>query len=365
MAPVSEKQLLDDGFDRLAAVLREGTGLGLEHSPTDTPEEGDHDAFWQVRGGGKTRSILVEARTRFTPRAVDQLERLVTQPILRRLNHPAVMIVAPWLSLRSREAIENRGWNYLDLTGNLLFRSRTPAIYLRLAGADTDPMPRHRSEVLLRGSDINALVRMLVDVEPPYRLSDLAAATGLSKGYLSRALKSLHEQGLIERDGSGPVAQVEWPDLLRQRAAEYDLLKSNRSATFLARTGAQQLLRELSAAADDDEVTVTGSFAANRVSPVAAPAQLALYVPDIRAFARRRELTATRSGANVLLLEAASTSQLARSRLIDGVPHVGYSQLVQDLLAGNGRLPEEGEAVLDWMIDTPGWRLPGLPSMNN
>lgn len=324
----------------------------------DGPRDSGFDALWEIEGPGTVRPIVVEARSRFTPRSLDQLDKHFSPAMLRQLQDPIVLVVAPWFSDRSRDLIAERGWSYLDLTGNVLLRSRSPAIYVRLTGAATDPQPRPRNEVLLRGTGINALIRMLVDVEPPYRLSELAGATKLSMSYVSRALKTLHDHGLIEREGSGPVVRVRWPELLRQRASEYDLLRSNRSSAYLARSGSGALLRKLSGNAD---VTVTGSFAASRINQVAAPVQLVLYVPDIRAFAGEHGLLPARAGANVVLLEPGSASQLDRRRLVDGVHHAGYSQLAQDLLAGNGRLPEEGEALLDWMIDTPKWRLLHLP----
>jgi hypothetical protein len=216
--------------------------------------------------------------------------------------------------------------------------------------------------VRVRGSRINALVRLLVDVEPPYRLSDLVDASGLSKGYLSRALSSLFRQKLIERADSGPVTEVDWVGLLRSRASEYDLFTSNRSAGFLTRSDPRALLARL---ADDPDAIVTGSFAAAKINQIAAPAQLAIYVPSIREFQRRYSLSRTSSRSNVLLLEASSTSQLWRPRALDGIRYVGYSQLVLDLLGGSGRLPEEAEAILEWMIDTPGWRLPVLPLETN
>jgi MarR family len=360
---LTEKVILQEGFDRLKTIMEQGPGLELIRmgQPTDSA----YDDFWYVKTDNWMLTILVEAKSNFTPRAVEQLDRVLSPSRLGRMGDPMVLITAPWLSPRSRDVIEERGWSYLDLAGNVLLRSQRPPLYIRLTGSDENPAPRSRAGVLLRGSHINALVRILVDVNPPYRLSDLARVTGLSMGYVSRTLTTLHEQGLIERKPNGPVAQVRWPELLRERSIEYDLLKSNNSATFLTRGGPEQLFRRLGQTDTAAKVTVTGSFAARTIAPVAPSAQLALYVPDIRSFANDFELLPTRSGANVLLLEAASTSQLDRSRPVDNLPHVGYSQLVQDLLGGNGRLPEEGEAILEWMIDTPGWRLPHLPEITH
>lgn len=44
---------------------------------------------------------------------------------------------------------------------------------------------------------------------------------------------------------------------------------------------------------------------------------------------------------------------------VDDVPIVGLSQLVLDCLSGPGRLPAEGEALLEWMTNHEDeWRGP-------
>jgi len=96
---------------------------------------------------------------------------------------------------------------------------------------------------------------------------------------------------------------------------------------------------------------------------VVVPSQLVLYVPDAENFAQRHELMPAQQGANVVLLHAADGSQLDRPRRVAGKRQVGVSQLALDLLTGNGRLPEEGEALLEWMAVNPTeWRLPQLPN---
>lgn len=68
-------------------------------------------------------------------------------------------------------------------------------------------------------------------------------------------------------------------------------------------------------------------------------------------------------GANVVLLTAANHSQLQRARKVDnGTFHAGIPQVALDWVAGNGRLPEEGEALLEWMAaNLSAWRQRHLP----
>jgi len=56
-------------------------------------------------------------------------------------------------------------------------------------------------------------------------------------------------------------------------------------------------------------------------------------------------------GADVVLLHPADSVVFERRRAVDGLPHVALSQLALDSLAGPGRMPAEGAAVLEYMAD--------------
>jgi len=333
--------LLDDGFSSLRSWLWSGPGLTLDR---DDGRRHDH-AWWRLTGGDTADldvRLLVLAFEQVTPRTVDQL-RFLTPESLRYLQYPTVLVVAPWLSPRARELIERRDLSYLDLTGNALLRTFRPMVYVRLHGADVDPRPPERGAIGLRGPRINGLIRLLVDATPPYRARELAAAAGLSESYVSRALRGMQEQDLIQR--RGPIVDVDWAELLRQRSGQYSLLGDNQGRAFLAKNP-----RDLIVRIRGEEAVVTGPCAVDETGP------LELYVPDARTFARAHQLQPTKTEANILLLEPASTSQVERSRCVDGVRHAGYSQLVQDLLSGS--LPAAGEALLDRLAEAPDWRVP-------
>jgi hypothetical protein len=110
-------------------------------------------------------------------------------------------------------------------------------------------------------------------------------------------------------------------------------------------------------------VAVTGSVAANAVTPTAVGGQLMVYLPPgpeqqsaLDRVAERLGLLRTESGANVLLLRAADPVVFVGRREVDGLDHVALSQLALDSLGGTGRMPAEGEAVIDYMSEHPGWR---------
>ncbi|WP_460494308.1 hypothetical protein [Dactylosporangium cerinum] len=236
-------------------------------------------------------------------------------------------------------------------------------MYVKLQGADRDPAPAARPPARLNGPRARRLIRWLVDVAPPYRLTDLSRASGLSKGYVSTLLEAMVDTALIERDRRGSVRDVDWPALLAAGAEGYQLQRNNAVGTYVAPGGPGALYRRL-ADPDAPRAVVTGSFAAAAVAPIAVPAQLVVYAPDPAAMQRFGRLLPAERGADVLILQAEDElSQLAGTRTLDGIEHVAVSQLVMDCLGGNGRLPEEAAALFDWMrADPPAWRRQRLPA---
>ena len=106
-------------------------------------------------------------------------------------------------------------------------------------------------------------------------------------------------------------------------------------------------------------------FAAVRVSPVAAPALLTVYVNDVDAVADALGLIPADQGANVVLLRPFDPIVWARTDDENGVRYVAPSQAAIDCLTGNGRMPAEGEALIQWLIaNEQAWRLDSLAEVS-
>ena len=252
-----------------------------------------------------------------------------------------------------------RGINYLDLTGSSCFRLDEPTVCLRTDGAARDPEPAERSPASLRGAKAGRLVRVLADVRPPFGVRALSATANLAPGYVSRLLDSLDREALVTKDERGAVEDVDVPALIRRYAETYDTFKSNDRSLFIAKSGAAAALRQLRDVGQ--AAAVTGSFAAARIAPVAAPTLLAVYTRDVRRTARALKLLPASEGANVALLRPFDPVVWDRVVDDDGTTYVAPSQVALDCLAGNGRMPAEGEAVLSWLTENEStWRVPSL-----
>ena len=186
---------------------------------------------------------------------------------------------------------------------------------------------------------------------------DAQIAAGVDPGYASRILQSLNEEALIDRAPRGKVTDVDWPGLMRARAQHLDLLGRRAANGFVARQGARQALTSLADDPPEGYWAVTGSFASAAVAPVAAPALLVVYAMNTNALASRLDLLPADEGANVVLIRPTNYGPFDRVRRTDGITWAGYSQVVIDCLSGNGRMPAEGEALIEWMTDHLGeWR---------
>lgn len=343
--------------DRLPESWEVGPTARAEFKVGDTHV----DAAVDLRGpNGVYTTMAVEAKRTFGPRDVDRVFTGVGKTLRTLAGNIPILLVAPWLSQRTQELLAAEGMNYLDLTGNALVRLDNPTVYIETRGAAKDPSPPPRGKARVQGPKAGRLIRLLVDVRPPYGVRELAASADLAVSYVSRVLDTLDDEALIERFERGRVKSVDVPRLIQRWVETYDFFRSNKAQRCLAPAGAASALDHLRTVGT--RAAVTGSFAAGRLAPVAAPALLAVYVNDPLAVVDALGLIPADQGANIALLTPFDPVAWTRTSSFDGRTYVAPSQAAADCLTGNGRMPAEGEALLQWMTENESlWRLDKLP----
>jgi hypothetical protein len=364
---VEETDLIDEALARLRVMLpapwaieRSGQAVPADASPERSVLA---NAAIDLRApNGTSTTFAVEAKQTFGPRDVEQLSVGLSRTIRSIAGYIPILVVAPWMSARTQELLVKEDINFIDLTGNAFINLANPGLYIKVAGATRNPQPAPRGRATVRGPKAARLIRLLVDVQPPYGVSEIATATGLAAGYVSRLLDALDREALIERARRGRVEEADIAGLLRRWAESYDVLNTNEASFFLAPGGAKEALTQLAGATP---VAVTGSFAALRLAPVAAPALLIAYSNDIETLAGELGLLPADEGANVVLLRAFDEVVWERDGEDSGVCYVAPSQAAVDCLTGNGRMPAEGEALIAWMTENePRWRLPSIEDLD-
>jgi len=269
-------------------------------------------------------------------------------------------VFARWLSTRTRTVLSDCGFSYGDDTGNISLLLQAPEIYIRLDGATRDPSPKPIKGPNLKGPKAWALLRTLIEVRPPYTVSDLAAAVDTDPGYVSRVLTVLSDELLITKPPRGKVEHVKWEALLRQLTSSYALLDASETTNWIASAGPEQFLDDLS----ESKLTpwaATGSFAAAAAVSVAAPEIAIVYVNDPERVADTLRLRQVRNGGNVILARPYDQIVFDRNSATDNISYVSVTQATVDCLTGPSRMPAEGEALVTWMIEKANrWQAPAL-----
>jgi hypothetical protein len=169
--------------------------------------------------GGQQRPFVVEAQLRFAPSdAKTLLGGSLTRRLLRTSYYTPLLVIAPFLGPRTRQLLIDEGHNYVDLTGNIHITVETPGLFIHTQGEDRDPVRSSPSTRGLTGVAAGQITRYLIDHTPPYTATEVADATGVNLGYVSRIFESLSTEALIDRLPRGPVTDVDRNSLIRYRA---------------------------------------------------------------------------------------------------------------------------------------------------
>ncbi|MFE7512753.1 helix-turn-helix domain-containing protein [Streptomyces sp. NPDC057540] len=364
----ADPDLLTQGHATLQRLLGSGWEVTVRPEHLDGGDSGA-DALLEIKSGdGVYVPMLTEVFRRLTPKDAEAAASKAA--LVRRVSqYTRLLLIAPWISPMTQEVLRSHDIDYLDLTGNISLRVTRPAIIIHTQGADRAPAG-HRSTTKkpqLTGPRAGRLIRLLADVAPPYRATELAHHAGLSVPYVSRLLDTLDDLLLIRRKGK-VIVSVDWPQMLRARAAaQPDLLRATQATGMLAPQGVSAVLEQLRdfGRLNSREVLVTGSHAARAVAPLAVGGQLMLYVRQAPENATlvgdELGLLPVDEGADALLLHAPDMSVWQRPWWFDSRWQVGFSQLVLDCLSGPGRMPAEGENLLNFMSSREDrWRAPSL-----
>ncbi|MGH3476755.1 MAG: MarR family transcriptional regulator, partial [Nocardioidaceae bacterium] len=236
----SERELLDAASDALRRRLPPGWEVGEQAAPGDS---GAADLVIKTRSGDGAL-LFVEVKANVGPRDVEALLGGPWRRWRRQMGNRPILLVAPYISPRVRELLTEEDVSYVDLTGNVRISVDHPVIFIETEGARTDPRSS-KPRSAIRGAKAGAVVRVLVDVAPPYTGADIARVAQVNEGYLSRILDTLLDEGLIDRERSGQVIGVDWPALLRRRAQALDLFRPVGTHRYVAREGASALLDRL------------------------------------------------------------------------------------------------------------------------
>lgn len=297
---------------------------------------------------GLKGTLLIEGRARVYPK--DVLELGAGTP--KNTDGSHLLVVSPFLSKSTRQALREASLNWLDLTGNVRLVLRRPGLFIETEGAKQRIGGGKGQARTLKGQNAGRVVRALLTADLPIGVVGLAQRAGTDPGYASRVLKLLENEALIERIRRGPVTRVDRAKLAHRWAEDAPLASRARIEAYFEPRGLGALKDKLRGT--KLKYAVTGSLAAQQWSPIAAPRLGQVYVSDPEEAAEALDLRPAGGAVNVQLLRPRDHGILESAR--KGQDNVYYArplQVVLDLLAGPGRSPSEGEELLAWMASRP------------
>ena len=361
MTELSVEALVEAGLAALRQRLPSRWTVELSRGWSD---ETSPDVVIRSEPSGGQASMIIEARADLAPR---DIKAMVGNPLFRRIRDRSaqtyILVIAPHLSSRARDILTSERINFVDLGGNMRLELEHPGLFIESSASGDEPSREPARGRGLRGAKVGAVVRTLVDAIPPYSAADLALVSGVNEGYVSRILEPLVDEALVERAPRGPIANVDWPELLRRRAQAVRLFRPPGPYLYVARRGPRQTLSDLRAIREASTPRypplITGSYAAQRMVVVAPATQLVVYSMERVELAERLELIEVDSGADVILIRPDNEGVYERAVEDMGIYYAAPSQVAIDCLSGPGRMPAEGDAVVEWMNEhIAEWRRP-------
>lgn len=347
MNDVGETDLIDHFREQLATTL----GWG-EVNIRIRSADGGADAMLDVPTPVGHVPLLVEVKKWVTPGST----LAIAQQVRRYADATGVdrvVVVAPWLSPASRHALTSAGVSWADATGNMRLQFADPPLLVSTQGADRNPHPQTRGIRGLGGHRAAEVVRALTELEPPFTLSELVKEIGtIDATFVSRILRGLANEGLIDRRTRGPVTRVDLVGIVERWVEDYSVMKDNLPRRYMLLGGPLPFLKRLRDLPEPRRralsLTLTGSLAAYQVAPVLEPVTAMAYTTAPDESAAALGLVEAGEGANVVLLVPGNRAVLERHWEIGGVEAASPAVAAADMLSAGGRGVDEASALLEW-----------------
>lgn len=350
-----------DAFERfLRATLPAGWDLTAT-APENPSRDRSHDYELIATGPDGTRTLaVVETKLRLKPALVPKTALALQRAKSRLADGPydsvTAILIAPFVSERSRQLLLEDGIGWFDLTGNTRITADRPTLFIERTGADRDPNtePGDRRLRSLKGPAAAKVVRALLDGAQDTKVRALAATAGVGAATSARVLAFLAQEQLVERDEHASVRRVRKRSLAHAWTRDYRITTTNHATPVVVPRGLDWMTEQL--AERRLPHVLAGSAALRQYLPESVAAVtplslLALYSNEVPRLKRELRLRDAEHAANAVLLEPFDEVVLRGARESGGHRYTAPSQTVADLLTSPGRGPQEAEQLIETLAD--------------
>lgn len=320
---------------RLADALRAQLGripaleinsLEIDGERRPSPDDSFHmiDILVTVTLDGRSTTLICEVKEPAYPRqvraAINQLHGYIA--LNRALAVP--LVGASWLSPDSRHLCERAGVGWIDLAGNC--RIVFEGVYIERETAERPKAAARNFRSVFSPKAGQVLRTLLRDPSRPWKVTDLAEASGVSLGHVSNVRTALLDREWAAADDDG--LRLTSPDaLLDAWRDDYEPVRGKRTSWYTTFHGREleQILRDtLNSPSIEGRAMLGGLSAAHWLAPYVRGSSTMLYADNqaIRVLANTLKLRTAKSGANVEIVEPDDTAILKERVENPGAPPV-------------------------------------------
>lgn len=309
---------------RLPGILAE---LLDDPAPPQVAAHEAPDGGADVTIGAAGRRWVIEAKTSSSPgvvaRAAEQLTALTSGDAIP-------VLVVPFMTPAGVKAAGDRGLNWIDLSGNAHLRDDD--LYVWVQGRPNQFASPGRPSSPFAPKSSRVARAMLLDPSRWWLQKQLAERTDLDPGRVSRIVRRLDDDALLERDGSH-LRPRDLNLLLDAWAQDYRFDRHDIVTGHLSGSGVE-LARELQRRLHAEEIdhAFTGLPAAWAIDGFARFRLVSVYVAgDPRAAADAVRMRRNERGANVQMIGPDDGGVFDGRGTFNGLPCVSAVQVFLDL----------------------------------
>lgn len=276
--------------------------------------------------------------------SISLLDATITQltHYSEHIDNALPIIAGLYMGPKARRFLQSRGISWMDLSGNADIRG--PGLRVLVEGKPNRFASPGRPSTVFSPKASRLCRALLVEPSRWWLQSELVAATGLSTGYVSKVIRRMADDDIIEWSPDESRARPASPDLLLDTWAQAHDFRRNdiRRYHAIGRTG-EAILRALTdklTARADLRWAATGLAAAWQHARHADFRLTTLYVAAPILHPEELGLRPVAQGENVWLVTPKDDGVFYRAEAIDGIPCVHPVQCYLDLLAHPERAPE-------------------------
>jgi len=306
------------------------------------------DAIVNVNFGDLSFKLIIEVSVHNSLSIFS--EKISRLKSVHRYNDMVPVILARYLSPQRQELCHNQGVCFIDLSGNVYLKYKS--FYVERMGF-RNKFPEKRIGRNPFSDKASLILRsILKDAEHLWGIREMAEATGLNPGYVSRIAEELEKRNYIVRAKN--KLRLRSPEgILDDWVRAYNFKKNKSVKYFCMTKSSSDILAKLSKIEIPGDIgyALSVQAGASLISPYSVFKEVHVYVrnqKDAEYFKKQLKLSSADQGANlVMMLPYYKNSVFFDSRIVKNLWVVSNIQLYLDLYEYPIRGREQAEHLFD------------------